>query len=199
MKKWLVSFAVIALLCTGLLASSGQATTLSYNATCDNAFYMYISTDPSVLGTLFGSGNNWGATYSGSVALIPGVTQYLQIVGENWGGPASFIGDFTLSDANFSFVNGAQYLVTNINDFFVSATGFYLPPNVATDWGHNGIGPWGFHPAIDAGARWIWTDDYDGAAAFIVTVLTPIPLPPAALLLGSGLVCLVGLRKFRQS
>jgi len=56
-----------------------QATTLFFNATCDNAFYMYISTNPMDTGTQFGYGNDWAKTYSGSVALIPGVTQYLHV------------------------------------------------------------------------------------------------------------------------
>ena len=185
------------MVCAVCLASPGFATTISYHATADDGFTMYISTSPTVQGTSIGSGNDWSGTFSGSGALIAGVTNYLQVYGDNSGGNVGgFIGDFTLSDANFQFGNGAQSMLTNAADWFVSETGYNAAPNVATDRGQNGAYPWGIISGIDAQARWIWTTDSEGSVAYLSIPITyVVPLPPALLLLGSGLLALAGWRK----
>jgi hypothetical protein len=192
MKKGFIGLVFIAIVLMSIVAGTGYATTISYNATADNAFYMYLSNSLTDQGTLIGSGYNWGATYSGSATLLStDKTQYLQVYGVDWGAPASFIGDFTLSDSNFKFTNGTQNILSNTSDWFVSATGYGAGPNVATGHGNNGVGPWGLHSDISAGAQWIWTDNPGGVAYIstpIFTTVTPVPLPSAILLLGPGLV-----------
>src|ERR1039458_8120985 len=71
------------------IVNCAQATTINGNMTVDNAFYAYVSTNNAVLGTLVASGNSWPTTFSLSAALTPGVTNYLQIVAINYGGPGN--------------------------------------------------------------------------------------------------------------
>jgi hypothetical protein len=199
MKKSFIGLVFIAIVLMFIMAGTGYATNISYKATADNVFSAYISDSSDEQGTLIGSGNNWGATYSGSGTLSTGITQYLHIYGYNSGGPASFIGDFTLSDSNFKFANGTQSLLSNTSDWFVSATWYGAGPNVVTSYGNNGVTPWGSHPAISANAKWIWTNNSSGTYAYISTPITatvsPVPLPSAILLLGPGLAGLVVMSK----
>ena len=123
MKRRLIEFTCLALFVVLALAPASQATNLSFNATVDNGFYMYLSTNATTDGTQIGFGNNWGFVYSGSASLTPGVINYLHVLGSNWGGPGSLIGDFSLSDADFSFQNGTQKLLTNATDWVASASG----------------------------------------------------------------------------
>ncbi len=149
---------------------------------------MYLGTSPSIPGTLILSGNNWGATYSVTASLQPGVTNYLLVLGYNSGGPGSFIGDFTLNTTNFHFANGTQFLVTNPTDWFVSATDYNVGPNVATSYGFNGVGPWGYRGGIDASAQWIWTTDFSATYAYLsAPIYSAVPLPSALLLLARAL------------
>jgi hypothetical protein len=196
MKKGIISLVFIVILLMFIVTVSGHATTISYKATVDNTLYMFISTSPTVQGTQIGYGNNWTTTYSGSAILTPGITQYLQVYGINTGGPAGFIGDFTLSDSNFKFANGTQSLLTNTSDWFVSETGFGIGPNLVTGFGANGVSPWSTRSGISTSAQWIWTNNYYGAFAYISTPITAaVPLPSAILLLGPGLIGLATIRK----
>jgi hypothetical protein len=157
------------------LAQFAHATTISGDLTVDNAFYAYISTSNSSLGTLVASGNNWGATFSfSSFALTPGQTYYLQIEGINYGGPGAFIGDFTLSDAGFQFANGTQTLLTDITDWSASFNDTNSDPSTQQPWvtptggvvseGANGVSPWGTRSGISGSADWI-----DGATNGLTT------------------------------
>lgn len=114
------------LTCAGFLALSllagfpVKATTISGTIDVDDVFTAYLSTNPNTLGTQIATGNNWFAnppvSLSG-VPLNPGQTYYLQIIATNLGGPAAFIGDFSLSDAGFAFSNSGQHLLTDTTDW----------------------------------------------------------------------------------
>src|SRR5689334_19753491 len=108
-------------------ATYASATNISANLTVDNSFDYYLSTSDSVLGTLIGSGNNWQVTSQFTSALTPGVTNYIHVVALNAGGPAGFIGDFSLSDTSFQFINGTQQLLTNPIDWAFNTSGFGNP------------------------------------------------------------------------
>ncbi|MDR3466439.1 MAG: hypothetical protein P4M07_10890 [Xanthobacteraceae bacterium] len=105
---------VLSLAISAATAAAAQATTLTGNLTADNAFYAYLSTSPTSLGTLVGSGNAWYTNYSLTpTALTPGTTYYLNIEAINYGGPGGFSAVLNLSDAGFSFANGGQTLTTD--------------------------------------------------------------------------------------
>lgn len=205
--RWASSILVASIVILVSVASS-SATTLSANMTVDNAFFAYISTDDSVLGTLIGSGNDWPTTFSFSSALTPGVTNYLHIEAINYGGPNGFIGDFHLSDSNFSFGNSTQTLLTGPANWL----GGYNDDNsqvVPQPWvqvfggnndlGINGVGPWGFRNGIDANAHWIWPNDNQSSGCEFCTVdfstpiyATGVPEPGTLTLIASGCLGLTG-------
>jgi hypothetical protein len=149
-----------------LCVQSANATTLSAALTVDNAFYAYISTDNTVLGTLVASGNDWGATSTLSdYSLTPGQTYYLQVEAINYGGPGGFIGQFDLSDTGFQFANGSQAILTDTTDWLAIYNNANFDPSAQQPWvtptgsvysvGTNGVGPWGPVSGIDGNADWI--------------------------------------------
>jgi hypothetical protein len=190
---------------------SASATTISGNMTVDNAFYLYISTSDSTLGTLITSGNNWQATYNFSgLTLTPGTTYYLHIEGIDNIGPNGFIGEFTLSDSSFQFNNGTQSLLTSTLDW----TGVYnnsnsdptmvqpwlQPLGTVSSYGLNGVSPWGTRPGISTSADWIWPSDsitcqyctVDFSTIITYTGASPVPEPSSLMLLASGGLGLLG-------
>lgn len=192
------------LLITGMLAlaSIAAGATLTANVNVDNQFDMYLSTSDAVLGTLVGSGNNWPTTYTFTPSLTPGVTNFIHIVAVDTGPPGAFLGDFSLNDPLYQFVNGTQFLVTNTSWNF-NLTGFGDPYAAPADSGQNGIGPWGNIPGVDPSAHWIWNPQ----ATTTVYFSTPItytggstngaaPEPASvSLILGGLALCWMGHRR----
>jgi protein with PEP-CTERM/exosortase system signal len=140
------------------ISASASATELSLSLTADNDFSVYLSTSDNTVGTLIGSGTDWPTTYTFSAALTAGTDYFLHIDANNQGGPDGLLGSFGLSDSNFLFENSQTTLVTGTTDWAGNNTGFngsYSSSNIS-DFGANGVGPWGYHPAISADADWIW-------------------------------------------
>lgn len=138
---------------------SVNATMLTATMTVDNQYTVYISTNDSIAGTAFGSNSNWPTAATHTTALTNGVTNYLHIFAEDVGSPEMFIGQFSLDDAQFAFVNGAQSLLTNTSDWSGSKTGFGVGYGPLVDLGPDGTSPWGNFAAINDNARFIWSAD----------------------------------------
>ncbi|MDP1884063.1 MAG: PEP-CTERM sorting domain-containing protein [Candidatus Moranbacteria bacterium] len=203
MKKKVVVLA----LAMALVPVASQATTMSADLTADNVFALFISTDDAQLGSLVGSGSDWMVTYRMSgIELTPGVANYVHVVALDLGVIAGFIGDFTLSDDDFSFSNGSRYMVTD-TDWNVYENGFGGTLGVLSDIGVNGVAPWGVRPNIDSIAHWLWTNDgldayttrYFSAEITPTGGVAPVPEPATMLLFGSGLAGLAGMARKKRS
>jgi hypothetical protein len=144
---------------------SASASLLTSNLNVDNGYSIYISTDDSQLGTLFGSKEDWYNTYTDSVNLASGVDYFLHVAAYDVGGIAGFLGDFSLSGTDHQFSNGTQSLLTGDSALKLNTVGFGLPYVAATDIGQNGVAqPWSSitsSPGVSSSARWIWSSDQD--------------------------------------
>ena len=169
-----------------------SATTLSASMTVDNTFAAYVSTSATSVGAPFLSGANWPSTFVGSTTLTPLVDNYLHVRATDQGRPEMFIGRFTLSDANFEFVNATQTLHTVASDWTVSHTGFGVTPVAPLDIGPNGMSPWGNFPAMTSNARFLWHPTYQSTVYFTATIRALVVPEPTVLglLAGTGLMML---------
>ncbi len=163
-------------------AASAQVATLTAFATADNAFQMSISTDPTLQGDIFLTGNNWGATFSGTYDFTAAGTYYIQVAAQDFGDPASFIADLTVNNGSL-FSNGAARLVTNQTDWVVSITGFGVSTMAPLSFGADGVGPWGDRPNIGNDALNIWHTPSADQVYFTAAVRV-IPAPGTLALLG---------------
>lgn len=169
-------------------ASAGVLATLNASLNVDNQFTAYVSSDPGAAGTQFLSGGSWPTTYSGSFDITEPGTYYLHIRAEDVGRPAMFIGNFSLSDAQGTFDNGTQSLLTQADGGWqASTTGFGGADVGVVDIGPNGMAPWGNFPAHGS-ARFIWsTGSPTPLVVYFSTTITVVPSPSSA-----GLVLSVG-------
>jgi len=134
---------------TFTFGSAQAAPTLSYVLAVDDYAEIYLSTDDSQQGSFIASQSfsSYVAEVN-NISLTPGVTNYIHIYLENYGGPDGLTGEFKLSGFGFEFANGTQFLGTSSTTVNLSATGFgvdYVAP------GSNG-------PIIDAGS--FYSDQY---------------------------------------
>jgi len=205
MFKKLAFAAIIALLAA---FNAHAATTLSGDLTADDSFTAYLSTDDSVLGGLIASGASWPTTFSfAGAALAPGVTNYLHVIAIDGGAPHMFVGDFTLSAADYQFVNGSQTLETNTTDWkSLRGTGiaWTTPTGTPIPLGFNSGGAvWSGRASIPGTAEFIWAagaTDPAGEVAFFSTPITftaaiPEPSTYALMLAGLGFVGFVANRR----
>lgn len=162
--------------------ASAQVATLTAHATADNAFQMSISTDPTLQGDIFLTGNNWGATFSGTYDFSAAGTYYIQVAAQDFGDPASFIADLTVNNGSL-FSNGNDRLVSNQTDWVVSITGFGVSTMAPLAFGADGASPWGDRPNIGNDALNIWHTPSADQVYFTATVRV-IPTPGALALLG---------------
>jgi hypothetical protein len=177
-----------------------------------------------VLGTLVASGNSWPATFSLSSALTAGTTNYPHVEAINYGGPAMFIGDFTLSDTGFKFANGSQTLLTDTTDWSGSYNNGNSDPTQQQPWiqptggvtrfGTNGVGSWGTVSDIKGSAQVIWPDDSNSfpnpiagengvcgscTVDFSAPIFSSVPEPGTMVLLATGLTGLVLNRRRKRA
>jgi hypothetical protein len=174
------------------LGSIAMATDLTFIGTADDAFNAYISTDPSVTGTLFSSGTNWPSVQSGTVTLTAGVTNYLHVEAFDVVGPPSmFISSVNLSDSVFHFANDGQTALTGDANWTGSLIGFGGATSSITDKGANGTSPWGFLSGVSPDAHFVWIDDSTSGHRYFTLKIETVPEPASMIALSAGLVLLV--------
>ena len=102
---------------------------LSGTVTADNAFELFVSTDPNSLGTLVASGSDWQSPVDVSIPLDGAYKYYINIIADNFDGPATpdngnpdaLLGQLSVS-GNYQFAGGGQTLLTG-------STGWTADPN----------------------------------------------------------------------
>jgi len=96
------------------LAGAASAALLTGSMTADNAFFAYLGTSPSSLGTLVDSGNDWPTAFAVTPTTLTGGNHYyLNIEAINYGGPGGFSAVLNLTGTGFEFANGSETLTTD--------------------------------------------------------------------------------------
>jgi hypothetical protein len=163
----------VTLALTAPACSLKTGATLTGQVSADNAVYVYLSDDPSKLGKLIASGDNWRTTLDlKPTKLAGGRTYYLHVEAINYGDQGALIGAFHLSGAAFHFANGARTLITdtagwsggfNDGNADVKPQPWVAPAGPVFSQGANGVGTWGVVAGVPATAQWIWPSDHQSA------------------------------------
>lgn len=192
------------LACVAILAASGaSATQLTAKTNVDNGYQIYLSTDDSVQGNVFGSGNNWGITFTDTTSLTAGTDYFLHIYAYDQGGIAGFLGDFSLTGSDHAFSNTLTTLTSNTSNWNGNNSGWGAANSPLVNLGANGVGPWGFRPAVSGSANWIWAGNANSNdIAYFSTKISAqntVPEPTSILLFGLGFLGLALMRKTKKA
>lgn len=174
-----------------MIAGSSSAAVLTSKMSVDNGYSIYVSTADNVQGTLFGSANNWYATYTDTTVLAAGQSYFLHIYAYDQGGIAGLLGDFSLTGGGHKFANGQTSMTTNTTNWMGNNTGFGSAYGAVGSLGNDGVSPWGNRPGIVDSATWIWAGNaYNNNEAYFTTRITAVPEPTTVAMFGLGLLAL---------
>jgi hypothetical protein len=164
-------------------ASVANATTLDLTITTDNAFSVYLSTSPTALGTLIGSGpaagNDWQTPVTLSATLAPNETYFIEIIGTNWNTTTGYpqYGPGTSPSGNnpnallgsFSLVGGGYVFSSNLSTTLLTNTATFSGVGASnnTSW-TDPIGSPTQSYGTNGGNN-IWTSAHGGPIAGIST------------------------------
>lgn len=202
----LVGFMLLA--CWGLLAPAAtRADTLNGTISVDNVFNFFLGDSTGSNLRFIGLGGDWQSPVTFTdVACQPG--DYIYVAGWDQGGPQMFLAQFTLAGGTLltntsdwlsyqssnSNPGGSVELATSqIQGDIVEAT-WGAPVDLGVNLSHP---TWGTLSAIDSTARFIWHAGYIEDPYYvlfrskdIVCEASPVPIPSALPLFGSGLLLL---------
>lgn len=175
--------------------------TVSFILGADDYADIFISTDDTQQGSLIGSTSFFsGPLQTITSNLTSGITNYIHILVQNYGGPDSIAGEFTLIGSGFEFSNGKQFLSTTPSTVNLSATGFGVDYQVPVSYG----------AMIDYGTYYsdqfafpLITENISGVGgpsyfSIPVYAVAAVPEPESGALLLAGLGLLGGALRRRQ-
>ena len=134
-----------------------EATQLNAKLAVDDTFEYYISTSDTEKGVLISSGTLRQVVTS-SYQLTKGNKYYIHIECKDlYGVISAFIGRFDLNGTGFKFKDGSNVLITDLNSFKVSRTGFGQDYEAPTLCNYNQSDYASINQQISP-AKWIWTN-----------------------------------------
>lgn len=165
--------------CEGPSAADAESpAVLDVAMSVDDTFELYVSTDDAMQGMFVGGAGDWGRLHNFSCEFVPGVVNYIHVVGHDVHGVVGgFAGLFELTDDRFEFENGTQTLDTaDFDEWQVSRTGFGLDYEMPT------LSQYTWHCShMDGRAIWtnnghdVYTARYFSVPAFPTGVTLALP------------------------